>query len=160
MNDLQVVLFIMIFSKSFGYALRGILYVALKSEYRPVQLDEIANELGAPRHFMGKIMKRVVQKKILSSLKGPTGGFMLNESTLLRPLVDVYQVTDHPEDLDKCVLGRGPCDHDNPCRLHDLVAPMKPPIQQILFDTTIGDLLAGDNTQLLKGLSVAAVAIV
>lgn len=84
----------MFFSKSFGYALRGILYIAVKSEARSsIQLDEIASALGVPRHFMGKIMKRVTQKNILSSQKGPAGGFMINETTLTRPLIDVYGVT-------------------------------------------------------------------
>ncbi|HET7896419.1 MAG TPA: Rrf2 family transcriptional regulator, partial [Flavisolibacter sp.] len=62
-----------IFSKSFGYSLRGILFVALRETHTPVQLDEMAESLGVPRHFMGKIMKQLVKQGILSSLKGPTG---------------------------------------------------------------------------------------
>ncbi|MER3464058.1 MAG: hypothetical protein C4329_06235 [Chitinophagaceae bacterium] len=50
----------MIFSKSFRYALRDILYVAAQSITHHVQLDEIAEALGAPRDFVGKIMKGVV----------------------------------------------------------------------------------------------------
>ena len=65
----------MIFSKSFGYALRGVLYVALSADKGPVQLNEIAEALGVPRHFMGKIMKRLAHNSILDSQKGPSGGF-------------------------------------------------------------------------------------
>ena len=50
----------MIFSKSFGYAIRGILYIAvMKNEKQRVQLDEMAGKLNIPRHFLGKIMKRM-----------------------------------------------------------------------------------------------------
>lgn len=131
----------MIFSKSFGYALRGILFVTLKSEERPVQLDEIAAALGVPRHFMGKIMKRVVQQNILSSQKGPSGGFRTNEFTLERKLIDVFEVTDHPENLKRCVLSRGECSPLHLCRLHDLIEPMKQPLNKLLYHTTIGDLM-------------------
>lgn len=143
----------MIFSKSFGYSLRGILYVALKEGSGHVQLDDMAESLDVPRHFMGKIMKRLVKSNIISSLKGPTGGFFLNQSTLGRPLIDIYRITDHPEDLEQCVLSRGPCNNEHPCRLHDKVLPLKSPLYKILFDTTIGDLLDGDQGELLHGLT-------
>ena len=43
----------MFLSKFFGYALRGILYVALmQDEKRKVQIDEIANKLSVPRHSL------------------------------------------------------------------------------------------------------------
>ena len=144
----------MIFSKSFGYALRGILYVALKHEvHAPVQLSEIASVLGVPRHFMGKIMKRVVQKNILSSQKGPAGGFMINESTLSRFLIDLYQVTDRTEELNNCVLTKGICSSENPCSLHKLVLPLRGPIHAILYETTINDLLNSNPKELLNELT-------
>ena len=54
----------MIFSKSFGYAIRSILYVAImRDEKRYVQVEEIASKLSVPRHFMGKIMKKLAKEK-------------------------------------------------------------------------------------------------
>ena len=145
----------MIFSKSFGYSLRGILFIGLKNG-RPVQLEEMTQALGVPRHFMAKIMKRLVQQNIISSLKGPTGGFFLNDTTLLRPLIDVYGITDHPEELGLCVLSRGPCNSEHPCQLHDKVLPLKAPLNKILYDTTIGELLNGDKENLLHGLTIVS----
>lgn len=84
----------MIFSKSFGYALRGILYVALEEKQKKkVQLDEIAGKLGVPRYFLGKVMKRLVKEGILDSLKGPYGGFYLNENTLQTRLIQLVEIT-------------------------------------------------------------------
>ena len=78
----------MFLSKSFGYALRGILYVALmQDEKRKVQIDEIANKLSVPRHFLGKIMQQVVKAGLLQSTKGPHGGFYLAENTLSSSLI-------------------------------------------------------------------------
>ena len=143
----------MIFSKSFGYALRGVLYVALSADKGPVQLNEIAEALGVPRHFMGKIMKRLAHNSILDSQKGPSGGFEINDETLSRYLIDIYTVTDHPEELRQCVLARGECNPDRPCKLHKLILPLKDPINNILYETTVGHLLQGDNEELLNGLT-------
>lgn len=142
----------MIFSKSFGYSLRGILYVAATKK-SAVPLDDMSQALGVPRHFMGKIMKRLVQQNILSSLKGPAGGFFLNETTLERLLIDVYRLTDRPEELEQCVLSRGPCNSSHRCRLHDKVLPLKAPLTEILYHTTIGELLAGDKESLIRSLT-------
>lgn len=142
-----------IFSKSFGYSLRGVLFVALREDGLPVQLGEMAEALDVPRHFMGKIMKRLVKRGVLSSLKGPTGGFFINETTLARPLMDIYQITDHPEELEQCVLSRGPCNPEHPCRLHDKVVQMKTPLNEMLYRTTIGELLDGEAEELLLSLT-------
>src|SRR6516164_3759971 len=72
----------MIFSKSFGYAVRGVLYVTFKQNNgRFVQVEEIASSLAVPKHFMGKILKRLVKEQILTSAKGPNGGFRVNATT-------------------------------------------------------------------------------
>jgi Rrf2 family protein len=69
----------MIFSKSFGYAVRGMLYVAMmQDEKRYVQAEEISTRLAVPRHFMGKILKKLVKERLLASSKGPSGGFTFN----------------------------------------------------------------------------------
>lgn len=143
----------MIFSKSFGYALRGVLYVALSADKGPVQLHEIAEALGVPRHFMGKIMKRLAHNNILDSQKGPSGGFEINEDTLNRYLIDIYSVTDHPEELRQCVLARGECNPEHPCKLHKLILPLKDPINKLLYETRVGHLLQGNNMEMLDGLT-------
>ena len=81
----------MLFSKSFGYALRGILYIAsMQDEHRLIQIDEIAAQLNVPRYFMGKILKRLVKENILLSTKGPYGGFSLHQQTLSLPLLPIF----------------------------------------------------------------------
>ena len=109
----------MFLSKSFGYALRGVLYIALvDKEGRKVQLDEIAEKLSVPRHFLAKIMKMMVKEGILSSTKGPYGGFYLNEVTLKTKLIQLVKITDGVEQFNICVLSLRKCNSKNPCPLH------------------------------------------
>lgn len=141
----------MFFSKSFGYALRGILYIAMvRTEKERVQVDEIARELSAPKHFLGKIMKKVVQHGILNSTKGPYGGFSINEKTLATHLSVLYTLTNSEAQFDNCVLGLKKCNADHPCPLHGKIQPYKEELQQVFTGTTIGDLLNPGNMGLVK----------
>lgn len=60
----------MIFSKSFGYALRSVLYVTLvRDEKEKIQLDEIINALNVPECFLGKLTSDLLKESIHSSFK-------------------------------------------------------------------------------------------
>ena len=110
----------MTFSKSFGYALRGILYVALlREEERKISIEEIAERLSVPRHFLGKVMKSVVKAGFLSSTRGPQGGFYINEDTLSTPLISILQLTEGEGYFNSCLLSLRKCNAANPCPLHD-----------------------------------------
>jgi Rrf2 family protein len=144
----------MLFSKSFGYALRGILYVALmQDERRNIQVDEIAEQLNVPRHFMGKILKKLVKEKLLISIKGPNGGFSLHQRTLTAPLLVVLEITDGLSTLEDCVLRLNECNKQNPCPLHDSMVQMKTALREKLETTTIAQLLGDDKGNFLKSIS-------
>ena len=147
----------MFFSKSFGYALRGILYVAMMSdENRKIRIDEMANRLSVPRYFLGKIMNKVVKKGILSSAKGPNGGFSLNNTTLDTPLVSVVEAMDGLDQFNSCVLRLKKCNADRPCPLHYLIQPQRNDLLRICSHTKIGSLLKEDKPDFIRSISAVA----
>jgi len=131
----------MLFSKSFGYAIRAILYLSAQEEKRgPVQLDEIASELKVPRFFLAKVMNKLVKEKILSSAKGHHGGFFINEATPNIPLSELLSIMGERYSTENCLLNLGKCNADHPCAIHDLVAPLRTEWHQLLKIIRIGDL--------------------
>ncbi len=144
----------MIFSKSFGYALRSVLYVALVSdEKEKTQLDKIAVALNVPRYFLGKVMNRLVKEGILSSLKGHKGGFFINETTLGVSLSRIMDITGENEQFDTCVLRQHKCNVDNPCPLHKQAEAIKEKWQSLLSTTTVEDLLKKDTAMFIRGIA-------
>lgn len=132
----------MVFSKSFGYALRGILYVAeMGTRKSKVSLDEIAEKLDVPRHFLGKVLKRLVKSGIIDSARGPSGGFSLNETTLGTPISQIVEVSGDQKKLNACVLSLHTCSSANPCSLHKQAEILKREWNTVLAETTIADLL-------------------
>ena len=141
-------------SKSFGYALRGIIYVALTHEKKErVQVEEIAESLAVPRHFLGKIMKKVVKEGILESTRGPYGGFSINAETLQTQLIKLIRITEGLEQFNSCVLHFRKCNKNKPCPLHYQMVENRNQLLEIFSSTTIGDLMKEDKKMLLQSIA-------
>lgn len=146
----------MFLSKSFGYALRGILYIAvMRDEERKVQIEEIATKLAVPKHFLGKIMQQVVKAGLLKSTKGPYGGFSLAGETLTTPVIRLVEITDGLEQFSMCVLKLKYCNGLNPCPLHYEIEEVKRNYLNVFNKNTFGDLLKDSKSDLLKSLAVS-----
>lgn len=144
----------MVFSKTFGYALRGILYVAMLRNEKPrVQLDEIAEQLSVSRHFLGNVLKGLVNEGVIDSMKGPFGGFCANERTLKLTLLDLRKITGEVENFNSCVLRFKECNALTQCPLHNQVESLRGKWRQLLESTTIGELLKKDHPDFLKSIS-------
>ena len=145
----------MIFSKTFGYALRGVLYVAmLREDKERIQLDEIAVQLSVPRHFLGNVMKKLVKAGVINYKKGPNGGFYVNDRTSELTLLQLKEFTGEVEDFDICVLRFRKCSSANPCPMHNQVESLRGKWQELLASTTIGDLLKKNEPDFIKSISV------
>lgn len=145
----------MFFSKSFGYALRGVLYVAAMEavQKKAVSIDEIAETLKVPKHFLGKIMNKVVKAKVLDSSKGQHGGFFTNQNTLSTPLLNLFEITEGVNFFSTCALKMRNCNVDEPCPLHTRLEVIKNDFYKIFSANTISDLLTPDKPGLIKSLS-------
>lgn len=151
---------VMTFSKSFGYAVRGVLYIAvMQDEKRYVQVEEIAAQLAVPRHFMGKILKKLVKENVLVSAKGPTGGFTVHPDTLQMPLIRLMDITDGVSLLETCVLRLKQCHASNPCPMHCQMEAVNLKLRSILSNTTVTDLLHDDKPDFIKSLSTDVEAV-
>ena len=147
----------MFFSKSFGYALRGVLFVALiHQEGRRVQLDEMAEKLQVPRHFLAKIMKLMVKEGILHSTKGPYGGFSLTDHSLNKKIIHIVRITDGVEQFNTCVLSLRKCKNDNPCPLHYQMMKLRDDMLAEFSARTLGDLMDEKNPDFIRSISTLA----
>jgi Rrf2 family protein len=145
----------MIFSKSFAYALRGILYISTtKDGNNKIRVEDISKDTGIPRHFLGKIMNKMVKAGIVSSIKGPIGGFYISNKTLDVQLLQLYYLFDGSQLFDGCALRLKSCSEDNACPMHHKVEETKKNIKLLLTDTTIRELLNEGKPELTRSLAV------
>ena len=107
------------FSKTCKYGIRAVLFLSVHTDgNNKVGVKEIAEALKVPRHFLGKILQTLSKNNLISSSKGPGGGFYLSEEDRTVTMDKIIVCLDGPGVFTSCVLGLPNCSNDNPCPLH------------------------------------------
>jgi Rrf2 family protein len=130
------------FSKACEYALRAVLYVAVKSVHGTrLGIPEIAKEIDAPVAFTGKILQTLVRAGIISSMKGPNGGFLIDPKARLTTLDTIIKAIDGSDDaLHTCALGLKECSDKFPCPIHNEIKVYKDRLRKVMKETTVQSL--------------------
>lgn len=113
-------------SNSSKYALKAALFLALDvHKNRKVGVKEIATAIDVPVFFLAKLLQDLARKKIISSTKGPKGGFFLTEENKAQKLLVIVEHIDGLSKFEECVLGLKECNSAKPCPIHSMVQPLK-----------------------------------
>jgi Rrf2 family transcriptional regulator, iron-sulfur cluster assembly transcription factor len=133
-------------SSTCKYALRAVIYLAfqeqLNSEKEMIGIKKIARDLEIPMPFLSKILQTLSRHKILSSTKGPNGGFCLGRPASELFLMDVVEIVDGTDYFKKCVIGINYCaEQDNPCAMHSKYAQYRDKLKHLFENETIENLV-------------------
>lgn len=113
-------------SSSSKYAVNAVLYLAVHtSEHKKLRAKEVAEAIKLPPPFLAKLLQTLSREEIVSSTKGPRGGFYLTPEARERKLIEVVKAIDGVEKIEECVLGLKKCSSDKPCPVHFAVQPLK-----------------------------------
>ena len=127
-------------SQTTEYAVRAILHIALRGDSAPVRANELAAQIGVPQNYLSKTLHQLARAGVLTSARGPTGGFQLAvpaESLTLQRIVSTFE----PPTPRRCLLGHGICGETPSCTVHARWAPVATSVQTFFTTTTIADLL-------------------
>jgi len=128
----------MIFSKTCEYALRALIFLAQKSKSgKKTGIKEIAKGIDSPESFIAKILQDLSRKGLVQSLKGPGGGFYLDDMSLDRTLADIVIAVDGDRLFSACALGLQDCMEAKPCPLHHQFKKVKRDIMELLQHSTL-----------------------
>lgn len=108
-----------------------------------IGLKQIAAEIDSPSAFTAKILQKLVRSDLLVSVRGPHGGFKINEKFGTIYLKDVVESIDGNALLSQCVLGFSQCSEEAPCAVHHKFAHIRGELNKTLSLTTI-DEVAGN----------------
>lgn len=143
------------FSKACEYAIRATLYISARSiEGSKLGIKEIAKEIDSPVHFTAKILQTLSREGIVSSVKGPNGGFFLEPDAKPILLNAIVKAIDGGAVLDTCSLGLKLCSDQFPCPIHHDIKAYKDRLSWLLKEKTIQQLaieLSNGSTFLRNG---------
>jgi Rrf2 family protein len=137
------------FSKTCEYAIRAMIFIALKSEDgNKVGIKEIAKGIKAPEHFIAKILQELSRKGLVQSAKGPNGGFFLDDGLKKNTLADIVKAIDGDKLFTACALGLQNCSEKMPCPLHDEFKVIRNQTYDMLKSATVAEF----NSELSAGM--------
>lgn len=101
---------------------------------------DVAQRIGAPRNYLGKLMKMLAEHGVLESQKGKGGGFRLARDAWSISLFDVMEPIEHVSRWSGCFLGRNRCSEEAPCAVHTDWGRIRDAYLHFLRQTTVADL--------------------
>ena len=147
----------MIHSVATKYAIRAVCHIAHLAPGSRAQVKEISEALDIPPAFLSKILQDLAKKGILTSSKGPGGGFQLNCSPSDTSLYSLVQAVEGPIPEGDCILGLSLCADDTKCPIHDTWKDIQDSFRDRMMSTSILDVVEADQRKrdaLTEGLLV------
>ncbi|MBK5194132.1 MAG: Rrf2 family transcriptional regulator [Flavobacteriaceae bacterium] len=125
-------------SNSSKYAINAVLYLAVHSdESKKISAREIAETISIPSPFLSKLLQVLSKKNVISSSKGPGGGFYMTRDNLNLNLIEIVKHIDGLENFEDCVLGLKKCSSEKPCPVHYSIQPLKKQLFKELNENSI-----------------------
>lgn len=126
------------FSKSCEYAIRAVLHIIAHSEGgKRINIGELSNAIGTPRHFTAKLLQSLTRKEIILSAKGPGGGFYFDHDGPDISLMSIVEAIDGKDSFSRCALGLDECSEERPCPLHSHYKGIRLQILQMLNEESL-----------------------
>ncbi|WP_187263302.1 RrF2 family transcriptional regulator [Pontibacter beigongshangensis] len=133
-------------SKACKYGIRATVFVASKAGPGiKLNVKEIAREVDAPEAFTAKILQILNKHRIITSLKGPYGGFFVEDYQLEQPAIHIVNAIDGMAVFRECGLGLNQCSETHPCPMHHKFKAARDLLREVFQKTTIRQLAAEVN---------------
>jgi len=130
-------------NKRIDYAFSALQYIK-RQHPRPVMAQEIARELSLSKRYLSKVLRTLVERRIIDSRFGPKGGYTLAQEPRKVSFIQVMEALGSAPSLLGCLEEGGSKGKSRPLEeyclhrrvWHDLDAH----IRKVLAGKTLGDL--------------------
>lgn len=143
------------FSNTTEYALRAAVYVASLGG-QSVRSERIAEVTKVPSGYISKVMRDLVVAGLVTSQRGPNGGFALARPAEAISVLDVVNAVTPIHRITSCPLGNP--EHLNLCPLHRRLDDAIAGIERAFSATTLAEIVGGSPAR-GAGPSCAALTI-
>ena len=124
------------FSEAASLALHAMVLIAKTDNH--VNVGSLATEMGASRNHLAKVLQQLVKYNFLKSVRGPSGGFVLNKPADQITVLEIYEAIEGSIDVPECPLDRKICPFDK-CLMNGLVADVTMQFKKYFQEQTIED---------------------
>jgi Rrf2 family protein len=138
--------YIEMLSSSSKYGIRAVTYIASQPRnIGKIGIKQISESLKLPTPFLAKILQLLAKQKILSSSKGPHGGFSLLRDPKKITLLDIITTIDGKDIFDSCIIHNMPCtcvdENKLMCPIHEDYVKVRKGMVRLFTNKTVYSLV-------------------
>ncbi len=122
------------------YAVTAMLDLALHYENGPITLADIAQRQGISLSYLEQLFSRLRRKTLVTSVRGPGGGYRLGRDAKEIYIGEVIQAVDENMDTTRCG-GAHNCQENERCLTHDLWQDLSGQIYTYLNKISLQDMM-------------------
>jgi len=128
-------------SKSFDYAIRSLVHLAMLPPGKGADLRAISLSQNVPMSYLAKVMRHLVRGGVVSSTLGRDGGYSLRRAPDQVTLLQVYEIMEGELRLVECMQSDGSCAFFSGCTQATVWIRLRAAVEGIFRETTLADLL-------------------
>ena len=135
-------------SKKTDYALIALSYMAAPGQRSVVSAREMSERHDLPLELLAKVLQRLVQKRLLTSVQGINGGYRLARPATQMSVAQVVEAIDGPLMLTACAdASDDPCTQYSKCNIRDPLHRIRERIARALMACSVAELAAEAGSQ-------------
>jgi len=123
------------------FAVTAMMDLAMRHTHGPVTLAAISERQHISLSYLEQLFGRLRRAKLVSSVRGPGGGYNLARPAPDVTVADIIVAVDEPLDATQCG-GKENCHDDRRCMTHDLWARLNERMYDYLSSVSLADLVA------------------
>ncbi|MEW7981686.1 MAG: Fe-S cluster assembly transcriptional regulator IscR [gamma proteobacterium symbiont of Phacoides pectinatus] len=128
------------------YAVTAMLDLAFHFGEGPITLADIAQRQDISLSYLEQLFSRLRRRGLVSSVRGPGGGYVLSRDTDQIYIAEVITAVDEKMDTTRCGGGNN-CQKNERCLTHDLWNDLSDQIYDYLSDISLHDLMVRRGVQ-------------
>jgi Rrf2 family iron-sulfur cluster assembly transcriptional regulator len=122
------------------FAVTAMIDLAMRQTGGPVTLAAISERQHISLSYLEQLFGRLRRRNLVSSVRGPGGGYMLALPSERISVADIIVAVDEPLDATQCG-GKENCLDDKRCMTHDLWATLNTKMYEYLASVSLGNLV-------------------
>jgi Rrf2 family protein len=134
-------------TRAADYAVRVMIHLAKTPRGVRVSLPVLAGATGAPDSFLSKVLQSLTRVRLVTSHRGPSGGFQVSAQGRQASMREVIEAIDGPMNLNVCLGSNQECPRRLWCPAHPVWVKAQEALLEVLNGARITDVSNGNYLQ-------------
>ena len=141
-----------LYSKGCEYTLRALVCGLEIKNGEGFRVEDACREAAVPESFTRKGFQLLVHQGVLRTVRGPGGGYRLQDSASGISILEIVKLIDGEEIYERCVMGFSQCGDKAPCPIHGIWKNMKKTLIRELGRTSLQQIIKSSKRKAKLGL--------